>query len=186
LTNVINSGSESETTPAILSGRKGGLRGRVRTLLLGLLLVVALAAMACSQGTYPLDIFYEMHYQQSYKVQEPPNIAAVASAVAWYPGPVSTSFGTDGKYLFEVNCSMCHGQTGKGDGPVLELLTGGDYGYQPVLSPDLTGEGVMAMGPAGIEGFMRGGVNVMPNFSKLLTQEEMTAISEYIAETLQK
>jgi len=178
LTNVRNRGTQSEKAPAN--------HRRLRTWLLGLSLVVALAAMACSQGTYPLDIFYEMHYQQSYKVQEPPHIAAVESAVAWYPGPISTSFGTDGQHLFEVNCSMCHGETGKGDGPVLQLLTGDDYGYQPVLSPDLTGEGVKAMGPAGIQGFMRGGVNVMPNFSKLLTEEEMTAISEYIAETLQK
>ena len=181
MTSVNNNRNELEAADA-----KPALRIRLKTLLLGMSVFVGLTAMACSQGAYPLDIFYEMHYQQSYKVQEPPVLTAVESAVPWFPGPKSTSFGTDGKHLFEVNCSMCHGQTGKGDGPVLQLLMSSEYGYQPALNPDLTADPVMAMGQAGIEGFMRGGVNVMPNFSKLLSAEEMTAISEYIAESLQK
>ena len=80
---------------------------------------------------------------------------------------------------------MCHGQTGKGDGPVLQNLAV-VYGYEPVLDPDLTSAQVTAIGSAGIEGFMRGGVNIMPNFSKLLTPEEISAIAEYITETLHK
>ena len=176
---MTNSGTKLENAAA-----KPAFRMRLRTWLLGMALVVGLAAMACSQGSYPLDIFYEMHYQQSYKSQEPPRVDAVESAVPWFPSPQSTTtFGNDGQHLFLVNCSMCHGETGKGDGPVLQLLMSSDYGYQPALSPDLT---TLTMDQAVIEGFMRGGVNVMPNFSKLLTSEEMSAISEYIAESLMK
>lgn len=169
------------------SERKVTVRGRLGTKirLLALPLVAGILAVGCSQGSYPLDIFYEMHYQQSYKSQEPPRLSGVESAVAWFPSPINTSFGIDGKHLYEVNCSMCHGAGAKGDGPVLQKMIS-DYGYKPVLSPDLTSEGVMSMGGAGIQGFMRGGVNVMPNFSKLLTSEEIAAISEYITATLQK
>ena len=92
----------------------------------------------------------------------------------------------DGQHLFEVNCSMCHGNQGKGDGPVLQKLMSPDYEYTPLLTPDLTSEQVIAMGCEGIEGFMRSGVNVMPNFSKLLNGEEMAAICEYITGTLQQ
>ena len=150
-----------------------------KTRLLALVLVAGILAVGCSQGSYPLDIFYEMHYQQSYKSQEPPRLSGVESAVAWFPSPQDTSFGTDGKHLFEVNCSMCHGELGKGDGPVLEKLKS-DYDYTPVVNPDLTSDQVTAMGVAGIMGFMGSGLNVMPNFSKLLTHEEQTAIADYV------
>ena len=156
-----------------------------KTWLACLVLLTGVLAIGCSQGSYPLDIFYEMHYQQSYKSQEPPRLAGVDTAVAWFPSPTNTSFGTDGQHLYQVNCSMCHGQTGKGDGPVLQKLAG-VYGYEAVLDPDLTSEQVTAIGSGGIEGFMRGGVNIMPDFSKLLTPEEISAISRYITETLQK
>ena len=150
------------------TGRQIGawVRQATKTRLTVLGLAVGIFAIGCSQGTYPLDIFYEMHYQQTFKSQEPPRLSGVDTAVAWFPSPVNTSFGNDGGHLYQVNCSMCHGQSGKGDGPVLQKIIN-DYGYTPVLSPDLTSEQVMTMGPAGIEGFMRGGVNVMPNFSKL-------------------
>ena len=36
---------------------------------------IAVVAMACSTGAYPVDVFTEMHYQQSYKSQEPPRLA---------------------------------------------------------------------------------------------------------------
>ncbi len=169
------------------AARKAGnwIRLGTKTRLLGLVLVAGALAAGCSQGSYPLDIFYEMHYQQSYKSQEPPRLTGVETSVAWFPSRQNTSFGSDGQHLFEVNCSMCHGELGKGDGPVLQKLIN-DYGYTPVLPPDLTSKQVEDMGGQGIEGFMRGGINIMPNFSKLLTPEEMAAISEYITGTLQQ
>ena len=170
---------------AVAPGRLGIKTWVPKARLLGLGLVAGILAIGCSQGSYPLDIFYEMHYQQSYKSQEPPHLTGVETSVAWFPSRLNTSFGTDGKHLFGVNCSMCHGELGKGDGPVLQKLISA-YGYKPLLTPDLTSEQVMAMGGGGIEGFMRSGVNVMPNFSRLLTSEEMAAISEYLTGTLQK
>lgn len=154
-------------------------------LLLGISLLVGLVALAgCSQGSYPLDIFYEMHYQPSYKAHEPPRLSVPESAVAWFPPPPATSFANDGEHLFQVNCSMCHGPAGKGDGPVLKKMTE-QYGYNPALDPDFTSTQGMLMGQEVIEGLMRSGVMVMPNFSKLLTDDEMRLVAEYVVNCLQ-
>ena len=152
----------------------------VKPYLMGFALLFALLVVGCGQGTYPLDIFYEMHYQQTFKSHEPPRMAGVEGAVPvdWVPTPKSTSFNT-GEHLFNVNCSMCHGATAKGDGPVLQKMIA-DYGYQTAVDPDLTSTGVVAMGKGGMKGFMFSGVVVMPSFKKLLTTEEMDLIAEYI------
>ena len=161
------------------------LRRPGKGMLLGIsLLVGMLALVGCSQGSYPLDIFYEMHYQPSYKAHEPPRLSVPESAVAWFPPPQATSFANDGEHLYQVNCSMCHGATAQGDGPVLKKMTE-QYGYVPALSPDLTSGPVMSMGPEAISGFMLGGVVVMPNFSKLLNDEEIRLVSEYVVNCLQ-
>ena len=143
------------------------------------MLVGILALAGCSQGSYPLDIFYEMHYQDSFRAHEPPRLSVPASAVPVYEPQQATSFTLDGQHLFEVNCSMCHGLDGKGKGSVLQKMID-NYGYTPALSPDLTSPPVKAMGMPGVEGFMRGGLNVMPSFSKLLNDQEIEAISEYV------
>ena len=156
-----------------------------KKVLLGISLLVSLMTLTgCSQGSYPLDIFYEMHYQPSYKAHEPPRLSVPESAVAWFPPPTPTSFANDGEHIFQVNCSMCHGPTGKGDGPVLNKMMK-EYGYVPALDPDLSSSQVMGMGEDAIEAFMLGGVVVMPNFSKLLTDEEMRLVAEYVINCLQ-
>ena len=153
--------------------------------LLGISLLVGLVTLAgCSQGSYPLDIFYEMHYQPSYKAHEPPRLSVPESAVAWFPPSPATSFANDGAHIFQVNCSMCHGSAGKGDGPVLQKMTE-QYGYDPALDPDFTSSQGMLMDQDVVEGLMRSGVLVMPNFSKLLTDEEMRLVAEYVVNCLQ-
>ena len=154
----------------------------VRAGLVGLVLLLGALAAGCSQGSYPLDIFYEMHYHQSYRSYEPPRLSAPDTAVPWFPPPQATS-NADGRHLYQVNCSMCHGATGKGDGPVLQTLVT-KYAYAPVVSPDLTSVGVVAMGAGGIRGFMSSGVQVMPNFSKLLSPDETQRIADYIVRCL--
>ena len=155
------------------------LPGKFKAYLLGLALLGSLAAISCTQGTYHVDIFYEMHYQQSYKSGEPPRLSSPASAVAFFPGPQNTSFNT-GEHQFVVNCSMCHGLDAKGTGPVLATLTS-TYGYTPVVTPDLT-----TLAPGAITAFLLaterpfGPDSVMPPFGKLLSAEEREAIADYI------
>jgi mono/diheme cytochrome c family protein len=162
------------------------LRQRVKPGLLGIGLLMALvAAVGCAQGSYPLDIFYLMHYQPSYRSHEPPRLSVPEGSVAWFPPPEATSFTDDGQHLFEVNCSMCHGQTGQGDGPVLQRMID-IYGYQPAIPTDLTSDQVKALGVPGIRSFMVNGVVVMPSFANLLTEEEIQLTAEYVVNCLQE
>ena len=138
-----------------------------------------------------MDIFYEMHYQQSYKSGEPPNLSAPAGSVAWFPPPESTAFET-GRHLFSVNCSMCHGNDAKGSaspqgpGSVLKTLTD-EYGYQEQAPTDLTlftPEFIQTVvGFTAQPGQSRffGDTSIMPPFGKLLSGNQIRAIAGYIA-----
>ena len=156
---------------------------RLKGYFLFLVVLASVAAVACTQGSYPVDIFYEMHYQQSYKSHEPPRLSAPESSVAFFPPPQSTGKVTStGEHLFAVNCSMCHGSDAKGDGPVLQKLIA-TYGYTPIINPpDLTDNP-----PESITGLLLsvtrpfGDDSVMPPFGKLLNETERNAIAEYIS-----
>lgn len=168
-------------SPLSIKGWRCRFRRAPKLYLYGIALLAGLLALAgCSQGSYPLDIFYEMHYQPSYKANEPPRLSAPASAVPFYPAPVATSFANDGRHLFQVNCSMCHGPGAKGDGPVLQKMEG-TYGYTPLVPTDLT-----PFPPSVIEGILSrpsrpfGPQSVMPPFGKLLSPDEQRLIAEYI------
>ena len=159
---------------------KLSLLRRLKRYLFGVAMLAGLAALGCTQGSYPVDIFYEMHYQQSYKAGEPPRLSAPESSVAWYPPPISTSF-DDGQHLFTVNCSICHGKGGQGDGPVVQKLKE-TYGYKPVIDPPIVTDNPVENIVLILESETRffGPDSVMPPFGKLLSGEERLAIAQYI------
>ena len=158
--------------------------------LAGLMLAAGLLAAGCAQGSYPLDIFYEMHYQPSYKAHEPPRLSPPESAVPWYgaTAPLPTSFAGSGRHIFETNCAMCHGTEGRGDGPVLARAIV-DYGYQTtdaaLLNPDLTSEAARSVDRDGLRGAVTGGVNLMPAFAKLLTPAQIELALDYVQGCIQ-
>ncbi len=174
--------------------RKGGAhRSLISLLLFGAALVAALALAGCTSGAYPVDIFYEQHYQQSFKSHEPPRLSGVDGAIAFYPAPPNTT-DDSGAHLFDVNCQMCHGTDGKDSGLVLQRMTkspaDGGYGYQYNIfdpetneprPPDLT-----VLEPNVIEGYLKSSVrpfgpnSVMPPFGKLLNEDERQAIIQYV------
>ena len=165
------------------------MRGRLLPLV-GLAIVAGLLAVGCSQGSYPLDIFYEMHYQPSYKAHEPPRLSPPASAVPWYGStpPQPTSFAGSGKHIFETNCAMCHGVTGEGDGQVLGRMIV-DYGYQTtdaaLLNPNLTSEAAKSVDRDGLRNAVTNGVNLMPPFAKLLTEDQIELVLDYVEGCIQ-
>ena len=165
------------------------MRGRLLPLV-GLAIVAGMLAVGCSQGSYPLDIFYEMHYQPSYKAHEPPRLSPPASAVPWYGStpPQPTSFGGSGKHIFETNCAMCHGVTGEGDGQVLGRMIV-DYGYvttdAPLLNPNLKSEAAKGLARDDLRNVVTGGVNVMPPFAKLLTDAQIELVLDYVEGCIQ-
>ena len=91
-----------------------------------------------------------------------------------------------GAELFANNCAFCHGTSGKGDGPVLQVMRD-KYNYpqsnpggQYTITPDLTSDVVNAQPDVAIYAWITNGVTVMPPFNKLLTVEERWLAVNYI------
>ena len=172
--------------------RISSIPGRFRLpLLFAALATVGIVASGCSQGSYPLDIFYEMHYQPSYKAHEPPRLSVPASAVPWYGStpPESDVLCRIGRaHLRQANCVMCHGPQGLGNGPVLARMVV-DYGYQtvdlPIQNPNLTSEAAKSLDRNGLRGVIEGGVSVMPSFRKLLTADQIQLVLDYVQGCIQ-
>jgi len=171
---------------------------RLRTLTLLGVVAFSAVALGCANGTYPLDLFYEMHYQQSYSSHEPPRLSVPQGAVPITGVEVPTADNPfspgerleDGKQLFMTNCVFCHGPGGRGDGPVLENFMRPIYGYVPIpeLNPDLTSSEpghANAISDIEIYSWITNGFIVMPAFKKLLSEEERWLLVNYIRE-LQK
>ena len=170
---------------------------------LAAILLLSFVVAGCANGTYPLDFFYEMHYQQSYSSHEPPRLSPPSQAVpitgkevifsndeiSTLTNPLTGDDGVrlgveGGRQLFVTNCSMCHGLTGAGDGQVLTTMID-RYSYQIKLDPNLRKLGLpdenlfaivtdRNVAFPGIEGW------VMPQFRRLLTPEQRWMLVNYI------
>ena len=53
----------------------------IKTLIMSSILMLFIAGCGEPPPTYPLDIFPEMHYNPSYKTQEPPALTAPSDSV---------------------------------------------------------------------------------------------------------
>ncbi len=186
---------------------------RKSLLLLTAAVVIASVAGACSPGdpfrstgSYPIDVFQEMHYNQSQKSQEPPRFlppedsypveggyipVAEIENIAELPNPLAGDplAMQRGALLFKQNCSMCHGLTADGDGYVGGLLS--DYNVtRPPAFGD--GDGVVVIRDTGTtevtpgEAFdsISGGVGFMPAFEPLLTEEDRWTLVTLIDATV--
>ncbi|PKB65791.1 MAG: hypothetical protein BZY82_06985 [SAR202 cluster bacterium Io17-Chloro-G3] len=169
-----------------------------------LTLLAGCSTAGLSQGSYPVDFFTEMHYNQSFKLQEPPSLSGVPEAVpitgreanitlaqareVENPFEITQATINQGAQLFEINCAVCHGTSGQGDGPMKDHLATAGYRSAPA---DLTSSGPSGAKSEGEiyliikDGFAKAyglPVNqfVMPPFQKLLTPEDRWAIVSYI------
>ncbi len=179
---------------------KTGLRmfldGRRFALGIGFLALAAIVLAGCTKGTYQVDIFPEMHYNQSTKIGEPPRLDVPEGAVPVTgpqthvippdlmeaakafknPLPAGAATNAKGAELYRVNCAMCHGVQGKGNGKVGDILVRDKY----VRPPDLTAAVTQGKTDGELFTTLTNGVNVMPKFGYLLTDEERWAVIAYL------
>lgn len=189
-------------------------RRRNILLLLTAAMLMASVAAACSPGdpfrstgSYPIDVFQEMHYNQTQKSQEPPrflppegsypieggyisvsdieNIAELENPLAGDPLAIQR-----GALLYKQNCSFCHGLTAGGDGYVGELFDDYPVVTRPPAFGD--GEGVVVIRDTGTTevtpgeafGSISGGQGFMPAFEPLLSVEDRWALVTLIDATV--
>lgn len=155
-------------------------------------LLVALVASACARtGTYPLDIYYEMHYSQAIRPGEPERLSPPPEAVPRFgrkPAPVTVAFEQadtlqptipntpqtrrQGGQLFATNCAPCHGVNGDGQGLVGDRLEAATTIRPPAMSSDR----VKGRTPGQVYHAISNGRGLMPPVGKLLTEDQRWAI----------
>ena len=171
--------------------------------------IVAVLMLGCSTGTYPIDIFPEMHYQQSYKIQEPPSLSSPPDSVPISGGEVEFAFPDAGDVtspfpssqatiqrgadLFRVNCSVCHGAGAEGDGPMQPRLE--ESGYSGTVANLTTGatpnrpdgEVFFIITHGWVATLMGMGMSedaasqfLMPPFKKLISEDDRWMIVHYL------
>ncbi|OGW13171.1 MAG: hypothetical protein A3G93_13155 [Nitrospinae bacterium RIFCSPLOWO2_12_FULL_45_22] len=125
----------------------------------------------------------EMTEQPSYKPQEAPLLTPPASSVSTQgragglrdlasPTTATPKSIEEGRYLFQIYCTMCHGEKGRGDGPV---------GQKFIPKPaDLTSAHVQQLGDEEIFLRITNGFQTMPSFKKDLTPQERWHIVNYV------
>ena len=166
------------------------------------LLVVSLGCLPLGRGTNQVDLFGEMHYSQAYKSQQPPRLYPAADGVTFQSaGSVSANVtketrsgytgdgSTDFAYLYHVNCQVCHGSSGTGDGPMKAFLAKWN-GMPPanfvVASAKSTDEDIfLYISEGGRAGYVASQAGVespspMPSFKKLLSEDDRWALVEYV------
>lgn len=179
------------------NGHRNALTSRALFLLFALT-ATGLVASGCitKQGTYPIEVYPEQHYSQSYRYQEQPRIPPAPDAVVFEPAgagkvlevPERRQRAYDPKVaaeLYRVNCSVCHGPLGLGDGPIVPHLTSPNSYYassagQPYARPPNLQETRANRDEKTVFSIITSGIVVMPKFGLLLTEEERWDLVRYI------
>ncbi len=163
------------------------------------LAVVTVGLSACAvqeSNTYPIEIFSEMHYAQSVRSQEPPRLPPVAQAVPFQqigsnkvlevPEVRERRYDHErARELFRVNCSVCHGDSGVGDGSAAQHITSTSGYYatvngEPYAAPAHLKEKRDTYDKEAMINIITNGIVVMPRFGNLLSEEEIREIATFI------
>ncbi len=158
----------------------------------GWMVTLPLVIAACGPTTYPVDLFPEMHYQSSPRRLEPERLPPVADSVPTGGALARLSFQDAGPLrpprtlsdapperisdLMRINCAMCHGPGGHGDGPVAPYFT-------PVRPVDFRSERVRQRTDGQLFWLVANGIGNMPPFRSLLSEDDLWLAVKAIRQT---
>jgi mono/diheme cytochrome c family protein len=95
-----------------------------------------------------------------FAVSHAPTFAAIDSMKGIpNPTPADARSLQNGRMYYQINCAVCHGAAGKGDGPILAA--------KAIFPPALTGASALAMTDGAIWGIIRNGRGVMPSYDRI-------------------
>jgi mono/diheme cytochrome c family protein len=82
-------------------------------------------------------------------------------SMAAIPNPVAADARslTNGRMYYQINCAVCHGEAGKGDGPILRT--------KAIFPPALVGAAGEARSDGYIWGVIRNGRGAMPSYNRI-------------------
>ncbi|MEE8519197.1 MAG: cytochrome c [Dehalococcoidia bacterium] len=149
-----------------------------------------------STGSYPIDIFQEMHYNQSLKAQEPPRFLPPEDSYPVSGGFIAVGTGPDApnfqdpppsdattieraSLVYKQNCSICHGLTAQGDGFVGIKFE--EYGAP--RPPSFDSPRIQGLTSGRAFSSISGGFGFMPAFQGLLTEKDRWALVALIEAT---
>jgi mono/diheme cytochrome c family protein len=165
-----------------------------RLRLAGLLPLVLILA-ACNPGSYPVDIFPEMHYQISQRRLEPNRLSPPRESIPTTGRSAAISF-TEAKdvanpiardarsslratALYNTNCAMCHGANGDGQAVVATHFR--NAGRVPPV--DLRAARATGRTDGELHWILTNGLGGMPPFGSLLSDEERWLLVQHVRGT---
>jgi mono/diheme cytochrome c family protein len=161
-------------------------------------------------GSTPIQLFTEMHYQPSYRVQEGPRLLPPSQSVPVtgrelrysnqdeygklsVPEELAQSYDpAQAEKLYTINCVVCHADNLRGDGPIRSFMTRGPF------PADLTADATRGSTDGELFGFISGGgrqglalsaigresASPMPEFRLLLSEDDRWALVQYLRSTI--
>jgi mono/diheme cytochrome c family protein len=75
------------------------------------------------------------------------------------PTPADARSLQNGRMYYQINCAVCHGEAGKGDGPILRT--------KAMFPPALAMGAAVAMSDGAIWGIIRNGRGAMPSYARI-------------------
>jgi mono/diheme cytochrome c family protein len=95
-----------------------------------------------------------------YAVSHTPSFAAIDS-MKGIPNPVPADARSlqNGRLYYQINCAVCHGEAGKGDGPILAA--------KAIFPPALAAGAAATMSDGSIWGIIRNGRGAMPSYDRI-------------------
>ncbi|MGB3714480.1 MAG: cytochrome c [Candidatus Promineifilaceae bacterium] len=160
-------------------------RTRRGLIIIGLVALPFIFGLLVTYQVIRIEFPTDMQYQPSIDYQEGPRLLPAADTVPIQgrsmvldvipsnPIPVDEVSLQRGEILYSIHCALCHGESGEGEGPLVEY-------YQDRPPSDLTSPGVGAQFDGALFRTLSQGFGQMPTMAENLTSRERWDVINYV------